>query len=120
MGPAGRCGSCEEAVGAEAEGDRPRGREGEREGTEPKGEGAEEAVTVHAMAEQDAAIGAAVARELGAVAEEQCGPEDALVSWALTRPDGDPGLEALAGLIDCLTWWAVAALGTGLGTMREE
>ena len=64
-----------------------------------------------AMAEQAAAIGAAVCRELDAVAEEQTGPEDALVSWALARPDGDPGLEALAGLIDALAWSAVAALG---------
>ncbi len=68
-------------------------------------------MTVHTMAEQAAAIGAAVARELGAVAEEQTGPEDALVSWAMSKPEGDPALEALAGLIDALAWSAVAALG---------
>ncbi len=67
-------------------------------------------MTVHTMAEQAAAIGAAVARELGAVADEQCGGAEAITSWALARPDGDPGLEMLAGLMDSLAWSAVAAL----------
>lgn len=56
-------------------------------------------------------VALAVCRELGAVAEEQTGPEDALVSWALARPDGDPGIEALAGLLDYWAWSAVAVLG---------
>lgn len=58
-------------------------------------------------------IGLSVALELAAVAEEQSGPEDAIVSWALSRPDRDPDLCALAGFVERLSADMLAAVTLG-------
>lgn len=55
-----------------------------------------------------AVVAYAVARELAETAEETCGGEQVLVEWALARPDGDPELEAFAGLVDALAWETAA------------
>lgn len=51
-----------------------------------------------------AVVAYAVARELAETAEETCGGEQAIVEWALARPDDDPDLEAFAGFVDVLSW----------------
>lgn len=49
-----------------------------------------------------------VARDLVEASEERCGPEQAIVEWSLERPDDDPDLAALAGLVYALSWEAAS------------
>ncbi len=69
-----------------------------------------EIVTFPAMA---TLIGLAVALELAAVAEEECGGEQVLIEWILSRDDHDPALTAFAGLVEGCACDMLAALTLG-------
>ncbi len=64
------------------------------------------------------AIAFAVCCELAEEAEETCGGEQAIVEWALARPDDDPDLEAFAGFVDALAWETAAHIENLFGWRR--
>lgn len=62
-----------------------------------------------------AVVAYALCRELAAEAEEVCGGSQILVEWALARAEGDPALEAFAGLVDALAWETAAHIESLFG-----